>query len=498
MYPILEYGFKHRGEPGIKAILVYPMNALATDQAQRIAEEIHRSDSLRGVLRAGLFVGGDPAGKASAVMTPTGIITDKNSLRRHPPDILLTNYKMLDYLLIRPQDFPLWKDNQPETLKFFVVDELHTFDGAQGTDLACLIRRLKERVKCPPGHLCGVGTSATLGGGDDLPALRDFAAELFGEPFEESSVITENLLSPGEFFGDSFITRASLPVGEDLARLNAEAYADEAAYLAGQVRVWFKRGLTEPEIPRFRLELAELLMGHVFFRNLALVLKSDTLALGEVDERLSALLPEFAELSQEARVWILQSMVSLVAWARRGAVDNPRPFLHVRAQLWVRELRRMVASVERNPSLRYADDLAVNAQPAHLPLVHCRECGSMGWTAQKWMNDSHFTCELTSFYRAFFDRSPQVHFLFPAENRPGEPAPSFPQYVCGSCLETGLGAPPEVCPSCTPRSAGSCGCGPTAPCGFWAGREPEKPWWPCTAPNGWWSMCSAPTAKRCC
>lgn len=448
LYPILEYCFKHRGEPGIKAILVYPMNALATDQAQRIAEEIHRSDSLRGVLRAGLFVGGDPAGKASAVMTPTGIITDKNSLRQHPPDILLTNYKMLDYLLIRPQDFPLWKDNQPETLKFFVVDELHTFDGAQGTDLACLIRRLKERVKCPEGHLCGIGTSATLGGGDDLPALRDFAAELFGEPFEESSVITENLLSPGEFFGDSFITRASLPSGEDQARLNPEAYADEAAYLAGQVKVWFKRGLTEPEIPRFRLELAELLMGHVFFRNLVLVLKSDTLALDEVDERLSALLPEFAELSPEARVWILQSMVSLVAWARRGAVDKPRPFLHVRAQLWVRELRRMVASVERNPCLRYADDLAVNAQPAHLPLVHCRECGSMGWTAQKRVNDSHFTCELTSFYRAFFDRSPQVHFLFPAENRPGDPAPSFPQYVCGSCLETGLGAPPEVCPSC--------------------------------------------------
>ena len=68
----------------------------------------------------------------------------------------MTNYKMLDYLLIRPTDFAIWKENNPETLKYLIVDELHTFDGAQGTDLACLIRRLKERLKTPerPFMLC--------------------------------------------------------------------------------------------------------------------------------------------------------------------------------------------------------------------------------------------------------------------------------------------------------------------------------------------------------
>ena len=67
----------------------------------------------------------------------------KDTQRLNPPDILLTNYKMPDYLLVRLKDAPLWKYNGPETLQFPVVDELHTFDGAQGTDLACLIRRLK-------------------------------------------------------------------------------------------------------------------------------------------------------------------------------------------------------------------------------------------------------------------------------------------------------------------------------------------------------------------
>ena len=86
-------------------------------------------------------------------------------LRAAPPDILITNYKMLDYLLVRPRDARLWRMNEPGTLRYLVVDELHTFDGAQGADLACLIRRIKERVKTPPNHLCCVGTSATLGEG---------------------------------------------------------------------------------------------------------------------------------------------------------------------------------------------------------------------------------------------------------------------------------------------------------------------------------------------
>ena len=79
-------------------------------------------------------------------MTASGVITDRATLRKDPPDILLTNYKMLDYLLIRPKDRRLWSRNIPETLRYVVVDELHTFDGAQGTDLALLLRRLKARL----------------------------------------------------------------------------------------------------------------------------------------------------------------------------------------------------------------------------------------------------------------------------------------------------------------------------------------------------------------
>lgn len=86
-------------------------------------------------------------------MTEERLISDKQTLRLMPPDINLTNYKMLDYLLIRPDDRMLWQLNGPKTLRFLVVDELHTFDGAQGANQGCLIRRLKARLSVPADHL---------------------------------------------------------------------------------------------------------------------------------------------------------------------------------------------------------------------------------------------------------------------------------------------------------------------------------------------------------
>ena len=137
LLPILDHCLRDN-RPGVKAILIYPMNALATDQAGRIARLIHNAPALRGV-RAGLYVGGE--GDAHRAMGPGHLITDRGRMRREPPDILLTNYKMLDYLLLRPEDQGVWQHNAPGVLRSLVVDELHTFDGAQGTDLACLIRR---------------------------------------------------------------------------------------------------------------------------------------------------------------------------------------------------------------------------------------------------------------------------------------------------------------------------------------------------------------------
>jgi DEAD/DEAH box helicase domain-containing protein len=193
LFPILDGCAAHAVEPGIKAIIIYPMNALATDQAKRVAEAIYKEPKLRGKVTAGLFIGGES--DQSIAMTANWLITNKDHMREHPPDILLTNYKMLDFLLLRPGEQELWRNNGPETLRFLVVDELHTFDGAQSTDLACLIRRLKTRLRTPEKHLCCAGTSATLGSSGSAKPLTEYAVTVFSEPFDADSVIGEDLLT---------------------------------------------------------------------------------------------------------------------------------------------------------------------------------------------------------------------------------------------------------------------------------------------------------------
>ena len=245
VYPVLDHCARARqaGEGGIKALVIYPMNALATDQARRFARFIASTPAFHG-LRVGLFVGGNAGAPGSGWhMTAESVITDRDTMRRQPPDILLTNYKMLDYLLIRPRDRQLWEHNSPTTLRYVVVDELHTFDGAQGTDLALLLRRLQARLHTPAGHLICVGTSATLGDTADTAPLREYARQVFGVPFDAHAVITENRLSAVEFLGDAPIEHVLHPRADLGTVLDPAQYTSPEAALAAWVPVFF------PEVP---------------------------------------------------------------------------------------------------------------------------------------------------------------------------------------------------------------------------------------------------------
>ena len=168
LFPILDHCLRARknGQKGIKAIILYPMNALAADQEKRFARVIWKARALRAAgIRVGNYTGrydpsdpGASAGSGTMAMGEDHGISNHEAQQENPPDILLTNYKMLDYLLLRPQDQRLWRFNEPGVLEYLVLDELHTYDGAQGADVACLIRRLKERLDIPKGELCVVGT----------------------------------------------------------------------------------------------------------------------------------------------------------------------------------------------------------------------------------------------------------------------------------------------------------------------------------------------------
>ena len=179
--PIVDHVLRRGSGQGIQAIVVYPMNALANSQAEE----------LRKFLEKGYGV--DRAPVKFARYTGQEKRDEREAIRNSPPDVLLTNYMMLELLLTRREDRSLVKAAQG--LRFLVFDELHTYRGRQGADVALLIRRCRMAFG---GHdiIC-VGTSATMASeGSSVEQKREVArvAEtLFGTAVDATQVIGETL-----------------------------------------------------------------------------------------------------------------------------------------------------------------------------------------------------------------------------------------------------------------------------------------------------------------
>ncbi|WP_209507395.1 DEAD/DEAH box helicase [Ruegeria sp. HKCCSP335] len=421
LWPILDHCRRNKGKPGIKAILIYPMNALATDQARRIAAAISEIGSLDGV-RAGIYADAEPQNPTHEV-TADSVITHRETMRRNPPDILLTNYKMLDYLLLRGRDKPLWEKNDPESLRFLVVDEMHTFDGAQGADLALLLRRLKHRLSTPKGHLICVGSSATLGAGEDAKVdLRRYAETIFGEPFDEGAVVTETRKTPNEVFGDPEYLDRPDPAEIHTALREAEEMDQADAALRLATALFPDR--TDPDLAfiddgavsdqAWRIALGERLKEHHLCQRVLKIIAEhkgpaslEAIAAGLAQVRV---LRDWSEVDHRA---LAELVVALVAWARSGSAERPRPLFNVRLQLWIREMSRMVTNLPRTEaagvrsqmSLSHALDLDRHTLRRSLPIVNCNRCGATAHVGRLNPNSTSCWAPLEQLYEEFFDES---------------------------------------------------------------------------------------------
>lgn len=172
---------------GVRALLLYPMNALANDQVKRLRATLagtpwitfgrYTGETKEKAKDAGLLYADQ---FPSQSRLPNELLS-REEMRANPPHLLLTNYAMLEYLLLRPQDLDLF-DPTADTWRFIVVDEAHVYDGARGTEVAMLLRRLKDRVASSRVQV--IATSATVGSDSTTDQVIDFAGNLFDAPFE--------------------------------------------------------------------------------------------------------------------------------------------------------------------------------------------------------------------------------------------------------------------------------------------------------------------------
>ncbi len=209
LYPILFDLYRQHVEgrltdPGVRALILYPMNALANDQRERLGKICQALEDAGSEFKPtfGQYIGQTPEDQSDTRRQARSRLEDRREgelvlreeMRETPPHILLTNYSMLEYLLIRPDDSPLFDANRGLHWKFIVLDEAHQYKGAKGMEMGMLIRRLKQRLReggRAGGFRC-IATSATMTsttGSEDQAVVADFASELFGERFSSDGVI---------------------------------------------------------------------------------------------------------------------------------------------------------------------------------------------------------------------------------------------------------------------------------------------------------------------
>ncbi|MEU5943574.1 DEAD/DEAH box helicase [Micromonospora sp. NPDC047548] len=388
LIPVLDHCRRQRqqGRAGIKAILLYPMNALATDQTQRINELL--SDPALSGVTAGLYIG-----DVAAIEYPH-VFTKRSEMRRTPPDILITNYKMLDLLLQRADDLPLWEGAEPA---YVVLDEFHTYDGAQGTDVAMLLRRLAaalglDEPERPLGPICPVATSATLGEGggrDGRTAIREVAEQVFGVAFDAGSLVGEDRYEAGEFVARQDFS-LPLPSPEQLAAVDdrdPERMMAEVAEL-----VLGERCLDDPT------RLGELLRQHPLTKAVLDSLQARPCTLDEIIDVLprknatgwGSAMKTRPEITAKA----LARFVGLLSAAQNPEAPG-RPLLNIETHLWVRAVSRLLrgtshqaafgwygeAPRELDPYAPEADAVVADNRHPRLPAVYCRHCGRSGWMA---------------------------------------------------------------------------------------------------------------------
>lgn len=341
--PIVNQILREGSGRGIRAIIVYPMNALANSQ----------EGELDKYLAEGYAPGQPPV--TYARYTGQEDHQKREEIMRRPPDILLTNYVMLELLLTRPYEQKIV--DAARGLRFLVLDELHTYRGRQGADVALLVRRLRDRLEAD--RMICVGTSATIAGGDNFESQRGqvarVATTLFGAKVNPESVIFETL------------ERKTSQVSESVDLLRRRVVT---ASMAGTFPTDYEKFIADPLVAWIEGNLGlEEREGRLVRRQPTRITGVDGAA-----EKLASLLAIPATTCRVA----LQNALLAGTECERHPVTGAAP-LTFRLHQFISRGDTVYATLEDEAS-RYLTLFGQHYRPGSrehvlLPLVFCRECG---------------------------------------------------------------------------------------------------------------------------
>lgn len=337
--------------PGVRALLLYPMNALANDQLKRLREVLRQMPEIT----FGRYTGetqDDPGRARERFRRQHGReplqneVVSRQEMQAAPPHILLTNYAMLEYLLLRPRDLALFQGPFGGHWRHVIVDEAHVYDGIKGAEIAMLLRRLHERVGGGSTVQC-LASSATVG--DDGAKVAAFGRGLFGAPFE--------------WIGDD-------PIRQDVVRATRRALTDTPTW--GPLTPAELRRLAESDEPSEWLRERDLgtledeRSMHALQRRLA----DGPLSLRDLSQ---FLFPECAAIEAQ------RAVVDLVDAGHRVRGRSGSPVLSARYHLFASAVEGAFACFgSSGPHVRFSRHVACPECTAPMfELAACKRCGQL-------------------------------------------------------------------------------------------------------------------------
>lgn len=440
-------------QPGIRVLLLYPMNALANDQLKRLRAMLRNYPAIT----FGRYVGETEPKQAEAAKQylneysvdplPNEFIS-REVMQQRPPHLLLTNYAMLEFLLLRPSDTPFFDGETAQHWQFIVVDEAHVYGGANGMEVGMLLRRLKDRLfQSARGHVRCIATSATLGSGEkeDPPKVAEFAQTLFGEPFTPAGVIAARrknasmLQATAEFTGSPTLyaeLAGKVSDGPDALLATARPFVPSAVYQAAS------QAQSVPAI------LYQLLKHDGRLHRLQVVLETKVSQLDVIQKEVFADSPDVDA----------QALTDLVALAAQAHIANDAPLLPARYHVFAKALEGAFVCFN---SVQHAGQIAMRlshheqcpeCQAMMFELGCCSRCGTAYLVGEKSQQDA--TLRLQSGQRK--DDAPiEYYLLADTVNQVDEEADiaaEFQKYTC--C---------RICVNCgkiqESASTTDCGCG---------------------------------------